>query len=59
MDHVILKIILELKIPESKTVNILIERETGKDSFGWFSRRNIILFAFFMHLLLNYFIIRI
>jgi hypothetical protein len=49
----ILKIICKLKIRESKTVNILIERETGEDSFGWFCRINMILFAFFMHLLLR------
>jgi hypothetical protein len=37
----ILKIICKLKITVSKTVNMLIERETGKDNFGWLAEETL------------------
>ena len=39
--HMILKIISKLKITGSKTVNMLIERETGKDNFGWLAEETL------------------
>jgi hypothetical protein len=37
----ILKIICKLKITGSKTVNMLIDRETGKDNFGWLAEKTL------------------